>query len=139
MSHERDDTLTGAVIGAFYAAYNALGYGFLESVYANALAIELRKRGIRFVREARITIRYEAEVIGTFRADFLVEERIVAELKATRVLVEADRAQLLNCLRASELRIGLLLHFGPEPEVRRVVAPRRDPADGTAPREHGKH
>ena len=123
MSHEGDDPLTGAVIGAFYAAYNALGYGFLESVYANALAIELRKRGIRFAREARVTIRYETEVIGTFRADFLVEERLVVELKATRVLVDADRAQLLNCLRGSGLRVGLLLHFGPEPEVRRVVAP----------------
>jgi GxxExxY protein len=111
-----------SVIGAFYDVYNRLGYGFLEAVDARALAIELRRRGLAFVREARVEVWYREELAGTFRADFIVERRIVVELKATVALGAADEAQLLNSLRASGLEVGLLLHFGPRARFRRVVA-----------------
>jgi GxxExxY protein len=117
-----NEALTGAVLGAFYRVYNALGYGHFESVYGNALAIELRRRGIPFVREAPIVVTYDGEIVGEFRADFVVDSRVILELKATPRLGASDRAQLFSYLRGSGLELGLLLHFGPEPDVRRVVA-----------------
>jgi GxxExxY protein len=117
-----EEALTRRIIGAFYDVYNALGYGFLESVYANALATELVSRGLHVVREARTDVRYRGEVVGTFRADLLVESRVVLELKASPRLHDVDLAQLLNYLKATHLEVGLLLHFGPRAKVRRFVA-----------------
>jgi GxxExxY protein len=117
-----EEALTRRIIGAFYDVYNALGYGFLESVYANALAIEVTSRGLHVVREASAEVRYKGEVVGTFRSDLLVESRVVVELKATPKLHPADPMQLLNYLRSTDLEVGLLLHFGPEPTIRRFVA-----------------
>src|ERR1051325_8302328 len=114
------DGLTPRVIAAFHTVYNALGYGFLEAVYANAMAVEFTRRGIGFVREARFTVRYLGVVVGTGRVDFLVEGWLLVELKAGRALLPGDRAQLYSYLRASERPLGLLLHFGVEPLVRRV-------------------
>jgi GxxExxY protein len=117
-----EEALTRRIIGAFYDVYNALGYGFLESVYANALAAELVSRGLHVVREARAEVRYRGKVVGMFRADLLVESRVVVELKASPKLHDADLAQLLNYLKATDLEVGLLLHFGPRAKVRRFVA-----------------
>jgi GxxExxY protein len=117
-----EDALTRRIIGAFYDVYNALGYGFLESVYANALAIDIVSRGLRVVREASAEVRYKGEVVGTFRADLLVESRVVVELKASPKLHPAYGTQLLNYLRATDLEVGLLLHFGPRPTIQRFVA-----------------
>lgn len=111
--------LTGQVIGAFYSTYDALGFGFLESVYCNALALELRARGISFRREAPIDVWMRGVRVGHFRADFVVEDGIVLEVKASRTLDEGNRRQLLNYLRATKIEIGLLLHFGPKPEFHR--------------------
>ena len=116
-----DDATPRRVVGAFYEVYNVLGYGFLEAVYARALERELRARGLRVEREVLVEARYKGEVVGVFRADMLVDGRVVVELKATPALVPGDRAQLLNYLRGSGLREGLLLHFGPEPRFRRVT------------------
>jgi GxxExxY protein len=116
-----DDVTTRRVIGAFYEVYNTLGYGFLEAVYARALERELRARGLSVAREVLVEVRYKGAVVGVFRADMLVEGRLVLELKATPALAPHDRAQLHNYLRGSGLEVGLLLHFGPEPEVRRVT------------------
>jgi GxxExxY protein len=117
-----EEALTRRIIGAFYDVYNALGYGFLESVYANALAVEIVGRGLHVVREAAAEVRYKGEVVGMFRADLLVESRVVVELKAARELRPGDPMQLLNYLRATDLEVGLLLHFGPRPRIRRFVA-----------------
>lgn len=116
------DVLRGRVIGAFYEVYNVLGYGHLEAVYANALGFELTRRGIAFEREVQLVVRYNGLVVGIYRADYVVERALVLELKATVLLSAADRAQLLNCLKGASLAHGLLLHFGPEPIVRHVVA-----------------
>jgi GxxExxY protein len=101
--------------------YNVLGYGFVESVYSNALAKELRKAGLQFAREVPIDVWYEGTIVGQFRADFLVEEKVVLENKASQQLTEADRKQLLNCLRGTDIEVGLLLHFGSKPSHQRLI------------------
>jgi GxxExxY protein len=117
-----EEALTRRIIGAFYDVYNALGYGFLESVYANALAVEIVSRGLHVVREARAEVRYRGEVVGTFRADLLVESRVVVGLKASPRLDPAYSFKVLNYLRATDLEVGLLLHFGPRPGIKRFIA-----------------
>lgn len=119
--------LTHRVIGTFYDVYNALGYGFLESVYRCAFAIELTRRGIHVASEVPVDVVYEGEVVGSFRADLLVESRVVLELKACQKLTAADEMQVLNYLRATDLELGLLFHFGPKPAFRRFISSRVDP------------
>ncbi len=116
-----DGDVTGAVIGAFYSVYNELRYGFLESVYANALEWEFRERGIPHVREHPLEVQYKNHLVGIYRADFLVAARVVVEVKASRCLVDADKRQLLHYLRGTNQEIGLLLHFGPKAEFHRMV------------------
>ncbi|MDB4891576.1 MAG: GxxExxY protein [Gemmatimonadetes bacterium] len=116
--------LTGRIIGAFYETYNILDFGFLESVYKSALAYELRDRGLHVRREVPVRVHYKNYRVGWHRIDLLVEERVVIELKATALLAPTDRRQLTNYLRATRLDVGLLLHYGPEPEVHRLVSPR---------------
>ena len=113
--------ITDISIGAFYRAYNRLGFGFLESVYRNALAKELNKAGVAFEREAVIAVWYDGEIIGHFRADFVVENRVILEIKASQAITEADQRQLLNYLQASKIEVGLLIHFGPKPSISRTI------------------
>jgi len=113
--------ITGDVIRLFFRVYDRLRFGFLESVYANALAHELRLAGIQFEREAPVDIWYDGVCAGQFRADFLIERRVVLELKATLLLSEADRRQLLNYLRCSEIEVGMLLHFGQRASFERML------------------
>ena len=118
-----DKELTSAVIGAFFHVFRVLGHGFLESVYERAMLVELRKRGIRVDRQAAIQVWYDDTVVGAFRADLLVEGRLVVELKAAARIEPSHRAQLVNYLKSSNLPVGLLLNFGPVPEFARVVGP----------------
>src|SRR5688572_11467542 len=113
--------ITDIASGAFYRVYNGMGFGFLESVYRNALARELMKAGVAFEREVPVDIWYDEEIVGHFRADFLIEGRVILEVKASAAIGEADRKQLLNYLRGSSVEVGLLLHFGPKPVVERVL------------------
>ena len=113
--------LSRFVIGAFYRVYDRLGFGFLESVYKNALAKELEKLRIAFQREVQIVVLYDGEPVGHFRADFLIEGKLIAEVKASQNLAEADRKQLLNYLRGSEVEVGYLLHFGPKAVHERLI------------------
>ena len=115
------EEITGTVINGFHVSYDRLGYGFVESVYRRALAMELRGFGLDVVEEAPIDVWYAGVKIGRFRADLLVENRVVVEIKTARALGEADRKQLLNYLRASNLEVGLLLLYGPSPVFKRVV------------------
>lgn len=116
-----DGDLTGRIINVFYRAYDELGYGFVEKVYANTLAIELACAGIAFEREVPVDVYYKGQKVGHYRADFVIERRIVLELKACRAVDDADRRQLLNYLRATSLELGLLLHFGPKPAFKRLI------------------
>jgi GxxExxY protein len=113
--------LTQEIIGAFYTVYNEFGYGFLESVYKNALVIELQVRNLKVRREVPMELQYLGVPVGQYRVDMLVGESVVVECKSTAHLSDADNRQLLNYLRSSKLSVGLLLHFGPKPEHRRFV------------------
>ena len=117
------EELTREILGAFYRVYTALGYGFLEAVYANAMAVELVRRGLSCEREAQVDVRYAGVVVGRYRTDILVDRRVVLELKASASLDPMARQQLSNYLRATGLEVGLLLHFGRRPEFQRLLAP----------------
>jgi GxxExxY protein len=113
--------LTGEIIGAFYECYNLLGFGFLESVYRRALAVELRTRGHRCVEEGQTEVTYKGVIVGAYRYDLLVDDRVIVEAKAGELLGPTDKQQLLNYLRATNIEVGLLLHFGPEPRFLRCI------------------
>ncbi len=114
--------LTGSIIGAAMEVHRVLGHGFLEAVYEAALAHELDLRGIPYERQKRLTVTYKGEAVGDYVADFVVDGKVVVELKATRGLAEVDEAQLLNYLKAAGMRVGLLFNFGtPSLEHRRRV------------------
>ena len=109
------------MIGAFFEVYNALGFGFLEHVYSLALERELLSRGLAVGREVSIPIRYKGDVLTSQRVDMIVDESVVVEIKSTFVLHPAARRQTLNYLRATNLEVALLLHFGPEAKFFRMV------------------
>ena len=117
-----DKELTGRIIGAFYYVYHSLGYGFLESVYRRSMAVELRHRGIAVSQEVPFEIKHREIVTGVYRADLIAEGRIILETKTGTVLDPASAPQTLNYLRGSRLQIGLILHFGPTPAVKRIIA-----------------
>ena len=104
--------LTYAIIGAAMEVHRTLGPGFLESVYEEALAHEFDLRNVGYDRQAKLAVRYKGIVAGEFRADFLVEDKVVVELKAIKVLTEGNEAQLFNYLKGTGYRVGLLLNFG---------------------------
>jgi len=117
--------LTREIIGAFYEVYNALGYGFLERLYKRALEIALRRRGLTVEREFPIAVSFQGQEIGHHRLDMFVERRVVVEVKSTRQLTDADRRQLLSGVNAANVEVGLLLHFGPNADFRRILGRRR--------------
>src|SRR3990167_8310243 len=92
--------LTERIIGAFYEVYNNLGYGFLEKVYENSLVLELRKLGLNVEAQVPITVSYKGVLVGEYMADVLVEDKVIIEIKAARVLLPEHEAQLLNYLKA---------------------------------------
>jgi GxxExxY protein len=107
-----EDTLAKRIIGLAMTAHRTLGSGFLESIYCNALAIELQNNAIAFEREKRFHVFYRGVEIGYFDADFLIENRLVVEAKAVDALAVAHSVQLVNYLAAGKLDLGLLLNFG---------------------------
>ena len=111
--------LTEKIISIFYKVYNKLGYGFLEKVYENALMIEFKKQSIPAVSQSPVKVLYEGSIIGEYFADILVDNKVIVEIKATKYLVKDNEAQLLNYLKATDSEVGLLLNFGPKPEIKR--------------------
>ena len=101
--------------------YPKLGYGFLEKVYENALAISLTEIGLKVQQQARILVYFGSREVGEYFADLLVEDAVIVELKAVSRLLLEHEAQLLNYLRATQYEVGLLLNFGPKPDFRRKV------------------
>ena len=114
-------TLTAAIISIFYKVYNTLGYGFLEKVYENAMMYEFKKAGIPAVSQSPIAVMYEDEIMGEYFTDILVDNKVIIEIKAARNLAAEHKAQLLNYLKATDKEVGLLLNFGPKPEISRKV------------------
>ncbi len=111
--------LTKEIIGAFYAVYNALGYSFLEKVYENALAIELKDKQLRVAQQVPIAVHYRGQMVGEYMADLVVNDLVILEIKAAKTLAQEHEAQLLNYLKATPYEVGLLLNFGPKPEYKR--------------------
>ena len=113
--------ITEQIIKAFYKVYNTMGYGFLEKVYEKTLMIELKKMGLEAQRQIEIKVYYEGEEVGDYKADIIVEEKVILELKAADTLCEEHEAQLLNYLKATPIEIGLLLNFGVKPQMKRKI------------------
>jgi GxxExxY protein len=112
---------TEKVIGVFFEVYNELGGGFLESVYHGALRIALRQAGLRVALEVPVPVYFRGEVVGNFRADVVVNECVLVELKAISSFDAAHDGQVLHYLRATKFEVGLLLNFGPKPQFRRFI------------------
>jgi GxxExxY protein len=106
--------LTSKIIGRAMNVHRELGNGFQEVIYQRCLAIELDKAGLKYLREAEMPIHYKGEDVGSRRADFLVEDKILVELKAITALEKVHFAQIVNYLEAYKLEIGLLINFGTE-------------------------
>lgn len=107
-----DDPLTHRIIGCAMEVHNILGNGFQEVVYQRALAIELKEQGVSFLREQEMPLFYKGHEIGSRRADFLVENKVMVEIKAMIKLEDVHLAQGLNYLTAYNFDIGLLINFG---------------------------
>lgn len=125
MLTEKSRLIEGAVsqlvLDGFFAVYSELGFGFLEQVYENALALELRRKGLNVRQQASVEVYFKGQIVGEYRADLLVPGKIGIEIKSVQQLVGAHEAQPLNYLRATGVRVGLLLNFGPKPQFRRRV------------------
>jgi GxxExxY protein len=113
--------VTEKIIGIFYDVYNELGYGFLECVYEESLVIALHQAGLAANRQIPLPVWFRGHKVGEFRADLLVENCVLLELKAARTLDPAHEAQLLHYLKSTEVEIGMLLNFGARPQFRRLI------------------
>ena len=107
------EEITHKIIGAAYNVYNQLGFGFLESVYHNAMLIELAKYKIKVESEKPLNVFYDDQVVGEFNADLFVENIVVVELKSVQNLVKSHEVQLVNYLNGLKKEVGLLINFGP--------------------------
>lgn len=113
--------LTDKVIGVFYDVYSELGYVFLESVYRKALRLALLENGFKVASAVPVSVVFRGVNVGDFRADLVVNDVILLELKTAERIIRAHEAQILNHLRATVLELGLILNFGPQPQVRRLL------------------
>jgi len=114
--------LTYLINGAIFEVNRILGPGFLEKVYENALLMELKVRGIRAVSQYPIKVRYKDQIIGEYFADLLVEDQVIIELKTVNKIEKLHEAQLLNYLKATGIKVGLLVNFkSTKAEIKRLV------------------
>jgi GxxExxY protein len=120
--HFRHGELTQIIIGAYYDVYNALGHGFLEKVYENALAVKLRQLGHDVRQQEPIHVHFAGQVVGDYYADLVLDDLVIVELKAVKSLGKNHEAQLMNYLKATRYEVGLLFNFGTEPRfVRKIL------------------
>jgi len=113
--------ITDKILKGFYEVYNELGSGFLESVYEKALSIVLKNYELSVESQKPINVYFRSNVVGEFRADILVNGKIIVELKAVKAIIPEHEAQLINYLKATDIEIGLLLNFGNQPEFKRIA------------------
>lgn len=109
--HEK---ITEQIIGAAFEVYNVLGYGFLEKVYQRAMQVELKHRNLEAELETPIKVEFKGYIIGDYFADLFVEKKVIVELKVAEKYNPKDEAQLINELKATGIRVGLLINFGKE-------------------------
>jgi len=113
--------LTEKITGIFYDVYNELGYGFLECVYEESLVIVLHEARLAVDRQILLPVWFRGHKVGHFRADVMVENSVLLELKSARSLDPAHEAQLLHYLKSTEIEVGMLLNFGTRPQFRRLL------------------
>ncbi len=113
--------LTERVIRIFYQVYNELGFGFMESVYKEAMRVALLENGIRAEAELSLAVYFHDRVVGVFRADLVVERKVILELKIAERITKPHESQLLHYLKSSTMEVGLVLNFGETPAVRRLI------------------
>lgn len=113
--------ITQKVIGVFFSVYNELGFGFVEGVCHKAMLIALAGAGLRVETQARLPVFFRGHLVGDFKADILVEQAVILELKAANDFAAANESQLLNYLKASPIEVGWLLNFGPKPKFKRFA------------------
>jgi GxxExxY protein len=114
--------ITYKVNGAVYEVFRVLGHGFLEKVYENALIVELKNYGLKAQNQFPIKVNYKGTEVGDYFADILVEEKVLVELKAVEFLQKIHEAQLLNYLKATNYKIGLLVNFyHPKAQIKRFI------------------
>lgn len=121
LKNYKNSDLTGIIIKEAYHVYNKLGFGFVETVYQNALSIRLRKAGLQVDCQYPIKVYFEEEVVGDFKADILANKLVIVELKAVEKLHPKHEVQLVNYLKATDIEIGLLINFGEELQIKRKV------------------
>jgi GxxExxY protein len=105
----------------FYEVYSELVFGFLESVYRNSLRLALLEKGLSVEQEIAVTVLFRGKNVGDFLADLVVNGAILLELKTAEHIVAAHESQVLNYLRSTALELGLILNFGPKPQIRRLL------------------
>ena len=113
--------ITDDILKVFYDIYNELGYGFLEKVYQNAMYFELKNKGYKVEAQTPIKVYFKGQLIGEYYSDLLIENKVIIELKACDLLMNVHVAQLMNYLKATKIKLGLLLNFGEEPEFKRII------------------
>ncbi len=119
---EEINKITEKIIGSAYKVGNALGCGFLEKVYENAFAYEIRKHGLEVKQQESIKVFYDGVEVGFYEADLWVENKVLIELKAVENLDDVHKAQCLNYLKATAVKICLLINFGnPRVEIKRIA------------------
>jgi len=111
--------VTDKIIAAAYDVHNQLGFGFAEKIYENAMTIKLGQKGLKAVQQAPITVFFEGHLVGDYYADILVNDLVLVELKAVSELTNAHEAQILNYLKATGLKVGLLINFGTKLKIAR--------------------
>jgi GxxExxY protein len=117
-----EEELTEEILAAAFKVGNTLGCGFLEKVYENAVVVELGRMGIRLEQQTPLHVKYDGTIVGESQADVVVERRVILEFKAAAQIDPVHEAQLLNYLKATGLRVGMLLNFGrPKLQYRRFV------------------
>ena len=114
--------LTYKINGAIYEVNQVLGEGFLEKVYENALLVELRRKGLRAENQVPVEVSYKGNLVGSYYADIIVEDTVLLELKAIDQVQNVHKAQMINYMKATGIKVGLLVNFKqPKAEIKRIV------------------
>jgi len=121
--------ITDKILKGFYEVYNELGDGFLESVYEKAMMIVLTGYGLEVNNQKYLPVYFRGSLVGEFKADIIVNDKVIVELKAVKAIAQEHEAQAINYLKATGIEVALVLNFGRKPEFRRIVLDRKIAAD----------
>ena len=114
-------SITDTILKVYFEVYNELGHGFLEKVYQNAMYFELKSLGYKVEAQKQIKVYFKSQLVGEYYSDLLVEDKVIVELKATDLLINAHVAQIMNYLKATPIEVGILVNFGEAPEFKRLI------------------